>query len=189
MLAPAVRLTSLTLVVVAFVGCASEQIQPSPSSAPLTVGELTSMDGRIHDVDAALDRGETVALIFWQTWCESCETEAPRISAAAADNAGTIRFLGVVPGRDAEVDAGEVRAVADTWGYATFPHVRDRDQGLCERLGVSATPTILVLGQSGEVLYRGHRAPKDWRALQGVEFDPQSDGGCEGGVCPLPTDD
>jgi len=184
----AIHLTCLALALT-LGGCAnSQQTQPAPAGGPLKVGELTGMDGKSYDVDAVLERGETVALVFWQTWCESCEEESPKIAQAAYDNAGKIRFLGIVPGKDETVDDGEVRATADTWGYATFPHVRDRDMSLCKRLGIKGTPTILVLGKGGEGALQRHRPPKDWTSFQGADFDPQTAGGCEGGVCPLPPE-
>src|SRR5690606_35296254 len=44
--------------------------------APLLAQDLA---GSSLDIDAALARGERVALVFWQTWCSSCADEAPAI--------------------------------------------------------------------------------------------------------------
>ncbi|MCA8923369.1 MAG: TlpA family protein disulfide reductase [Planctomycetes bacterium] len=184
-----VRSTLAASLLALLAGCQSQPPQPAAPAhdGPLELGTLEGMNGQSYDVDAELDRGETVALVFWQTWCESCEKEAPSIAKAAADNAGKIRFIGIVPGKDGTVVDSEVRATADTWGYAAFPHVRDRDMSLTRKLGVSGTPTILVLAKGGQVVFNGHRPPADWAPFQGAAFDASTAGGCEGGVCPLPA--
>ncbi|MEZ6187155.1 MAG: TlpA disulfide reductase family protein [Planctomycetota bacterium] len=180
---------SLALIALALsLGCASPEPAPAKAADPVQVGTLHALNGVSYDVDQALARGETVALVFWQTWCESCEKEAPLVAQAAKEHTGKIRFFGVVPGKDETVKESEVLAVADTWGYATFPQVRDRDLSLTQKLGVKGTPTIVVLGKGSEVLFNGHRPPQDWSRLEGVTFDPDTAGGCEGGVCPLPTE-
>lgn len=172
------------------------------ASAPL---QVTDMDGASYDLDAALARGETVALVFWQVWCESCKAEAPKIAAAAAEHGKRIRFVGVVPGRDDTVDDGEVCETQASWHYE-FPQVRDRDMSLTKRFGVKGTPTILVLGKDREVLFNAHRAPADWATLEGTPIasaaptgpaNPYAEipgmpsaggpaGECHDGVCPLP---
>lgn len=173
----------VTLVVSGCAGGAAPADQPLSGGAPLVV---TDMDGARHDLDAALERGGTVGLVFWQTWCESCAQEAPRLAEAAREHQGRIAFLGVVPGRDDLVDAGEVRAVARRWGYG-FPQVRDPDLVLSRRLGVEGTPTIVVLGRGREVLYRGHRPPPEWAPYLGAPAAPAPGAdGCADGVCPLP---
>lgn len=161
----------------ALAGCASGQASPAPARADLKVVDL---EGAPHDLDAALARGEAVALVFWQTWCPSCAGEAPVIVEAQRQHAGRIHFFGVVPGRDADVDDAEVARVRAAWGY-TFPQVRDRDLSLSRRFEVKGTPTIVVLGAGGAVRYTGHRPPEDWGALAGAPFE------CEGGVCPMPV--
>lgn len=158
-------------------GCASGQVAPAPVRTELKVVDT---DGAPHDLDAALARGEAVALVFWQTWCPSCAGEAPAIVEAQRLHADRLRFLGVVPGRDADVDDAEVARVRAAWGY-TFPQVRDRDLSLSRRFGVTGTPSIVVLGAGGAVRYSGHRPPDDWAPFAGTPV------ACEGGVCPLPV--
>lgn len=161
----------------ALVGCTSSEV--APARADLKVVDLS---GATHDLDATLGRGEAVALVFWQTWCASCAGEAPAIVEAQRQYADRIHFVGVVPGRDADVDDAEVARVRAAWGYE-FPQVRDRDMALSRRFGVTGTPSIVVLGAGGVVRYSGHRPPEDWAGLAGTPF------ACEGGVCPLPAAD
>ncbi len=165
---------------------AAKSAPPEQISAEVS---LSAQDraGTVQDLDAALARGERVALVFWQTWCESCREEAPAIAAAAAAQGGRIRFVGVVPGSRETVKEEEVSATAEAWGYS-FPQVRDYDLAWSKALGVRGTPTIVVLGQGREVLYREHRPPADWSAFAGLALEAKahSDPECEGGVCPLP---
>lgn len=130
---------------------------------PLVVRDL---EGQVHDLDRTLADGQALALVFWQTWCASCRSEAPGLVEAARRHAGRVAFVGVVPGSDERVDEREVRRVAGELGF-TFPQVRDRDLVLTERFAVEGTPTILVLEGNGELVYRGHRAPPDWNAFSG----------------------
>ncbi len=140
-----------------------------PGAAPVVAGArqplvVRDVDGLSHDLDRALAGGRPVALVFWQTWCESCRREAPEVVAAARSLGERIEFYGVVPGTDERVDEREVRRVARELGF-TFPQLRDRDLLLTERFGVDGTPTILVLVRDGEPVYRGHRPPRDWGAF------------------------
>ena len=57
-----------------------------------------------------------------------------------------------------------VREVAE--GFALpYPQVRDRDLALTRRFEVEGTPTVLVLGPDGRLLYRGHAPPESWFSL------------------------
>lgn len=179
------------LPVLIFAGCAGAPAPREPA-APISLA-VTAMDGSVVDLDAALARGETVALVFWQTWCESCKSEAPAVAEAARTHGSRIRFVGVVPGKDETVDDAEVRKVTASWAYDAFPQVRDRDLGLSREFDIRGTPTILVLGKGRRVLFSGHRAPKDWTTLRGLEISAAlpdgSASGCKDGVCPLPVGD
>jgi thiol-disulfide isomerase/thioredoxin len=169
-------------------GCASGGSSAEEVAGAESCLKLTDMQGRCHDLEAGLARGETVALVFWQTWCKSCRKEAPELARAVRDHGEKIRFVGVVPGRDDTVDDGEVRKTAAEWGYDAFPQVRDRDLALTRSLKVKGTPTILVLGKGKEELFRAHRAPKSWETLEGVivAAAPTNSADCKDGVCPLP---
>jgi thiol-disulfide isomerase/thioredoxin len=158
------RTTLLPLVAALACACASDDSMRSSEvtnvdvTAPLVV---TDMEGRTHDLDEALRAGRPVALIFWQTWCASCIEEAPQLAADARAHGDEILFVGVVPGPDDYVDDGEVEQMAAELGLP-YPQVRDRDLMLSKRFEVKGTPTIVVLGAGGRILFNGHRAPADW---------------------------
>jgi thiol-disulfide isomerase/thioredoxin len=119
------------------------------------------MGGQTHDIDAVLRDGRPVALIFWQTWCAPCIEEAPKLAADARKFGDDILFLGVVSGPDEYVDDREVEAKSTELGLP-YPQVRDRDLSLSDRYEVEGTPTIVVLGTGGRILFHGHRRPADW---------------------------
>lgn len=148
---------------------ASPEPRPGPPSEGQVLPEgdlvVTDMGGTKHDLDDALARGESVALVFWRTGCGACQREAPGLVEAAKANAGKLEFVGVVPGRDAVIDDALVTKTAKEWGYeGAFPQVRDRQLELTRLLGVEATPTIVVLGPGRKLLYRRHVPPESWAA-------------------------
>jgi thiol-disulfide isomerase/thioredoxin len=127
---------------------------------------LEDMDGTAHDVDAILAEGRNVTLVFWQTWCSSCKREAPHLVEAIETHRDAIAFFGVIAGPDRSVDEKKVRTTADTWGFE-HPQVRDRDLALSHTYEAYGTPVIIVIGPEHEVLFRGHRLPKDWTPYRG----------------------
>jgi thiol-disulfide isomerase/thioredoxin len=160
---------SISAVLVLSSACASTANVPvqvadeAPAESAAFV--VTDMSGAQLDIDATLASGKTVALVFWQTWCESCIAEAPKLARAAATYSDSVQFIGVVPGPTGRVDDEEVKRVAAELGL-TYPQVRDRDLALTQRFEVMGTPTIIALGDERELLYRGHRPPKDWKGLR-----------------------
>ncbi|RMH01865.1 MAG: TlpA family protein disulfide reductase [Planctomycetota bacterium] len=118
------------------------------------------------DLAAELARGEPVVLVWWLPWCESCAHEAPGLALAAKRFAGRLRFFGIVPGGEQDAPQAEVEAFVLRHGIG-YPTVRDRTGDFTRSFRVDGTPTILVLDPSGEVRYRGSRAP-DWNALVGA---------------------
>lgn len=125
--------------------------------------KLRDYDGGVHDLEALLDSGRPVVLVFWQTWCSPCMHEVPALAAAAREHTN-LYFLGVVPGDAATVDEQEVRRVASRTKMP-YPQVLDRDLALTGALEVLGTPTIVVLGKGGKTIYRGHDADVPWGEL------------------------
>ena len=131
------------------------------SCSELIRGLTQDMDGQPLNLGAGLDAGRPLVLVFWQTWCGSCLSEAPALAAAARRLEGRVDFVGVIPGPDGIVDDDEVRAVSDRLGLP-FAHVRDRDLALTRAFEVDGTPTLIALGSEAQVLWRGNHPPKDW---------------------------
>lgn len=147
------------------VGCASNETRdPAPVASRVDrLPPLYDLDGNRFDLAAARAEGAPLALVFWQTWCESCANEAPDVVEAAMLNP-SMRFFGIVSGSDDYVDSGEVRATADAWRIP-YPTLRDRDGSFASALGVRGTPMIVVLDGAGTVRYKSPRPPADWKAF------------------------
>ncbi len=145
--------------------CASAPTGDSPSApaAKVDVASLVGQDlaGGSVALATPLEAGRPVALVFWQTWCGSCREEMPEIAAAARTWGDRITFVGVVPGPDDAVDEAELRKLVDRFAL-TYPQVRDRDLSWTKALAIAGTPTIVVIGEGGRVLYDAHEVPGDW---------------------------
>lgn len=128
---------------------------------------LTDMDGGRHDLDAQLEGGATVVLVFWQSWCASCLREGPGLAQAARVLEGRVLFYGIISGPDEAVDEAAVRAKTAAM-HLPYPQIRDRTLALTEACHVTGTPTIVVLGRDRRILYHGHRPPADWTAWPGA---------------------
>lgn len=126
--------------------------------------ELVDRSGDAHDLPERFAKGQPTALIFWQTWCGSCLKEAPQLAEDAKQWGDQILFLGVIPGPEGSVDEEAVDKVVAQFKLP-YAQVRDKDLALTKRYEISGTPTILVLGKDGQVLYNGHRSPGDWSAF------------------------
>ena len=122
------------------------------------------MAGKSHDVDTLLRQGQSVALIFWQTWCKPCLREMPDLVKANRRHSPRIRFYGIISGPDKDVDEAKVKKIVARLGVG-YPQVRDRDLRLSRGFEVGGTPTIIILGPGGSILYRGHRPPDNWNAF------------------------
>ncbi len=152
---------------------ASESIAATPAPAQ---GEwvLEDLQGTPHDLEALMDAGQPVVLVFWQTWCTVCKGEAPELVRAAKATSGRLHFFGVVSGTREDIDDAKVARTAEQWGL-TYPTLRDRRLEWARRFRVKGTPTLVILGKAGEVLYYGHRPPKDWSVY--ASRAPESDAG------------
>ena len=126
--------------------------------------KFQDMAGKSHDVDTLLRQGQSVALIFWQTWCKPCLREMPDLVKADRQYSPGLRFYGIIAGPDQDVDEARVKTIVGRFGVR-YPQVRDRDLRLSKIFGVEGTPTIVILGAGGSVLYRGHRLPDNWAAF------------------------
>ena len=126
--------------------------------------KFQDMAGKSHDVDTLLRQGQSVALIFWQTWCKPCLREMPELVKADLQHSPRLSFYGIISGPDKDVDEARVKTIVGRFGVR-YPQVRDRDLRLSKIFGVEGTPTIVILGSGGSVLYRGHRLPDNWAAF------------------------
>lgn len=161
-------LTALALIAALGTSACSSPKRTAAGSAPLTLSSdvlrapLQDLGGRPVVLGDVLASGKKVTLVFWQAWCAPCRAEAPQLVAASRKYSG-MEVIGVVSGPDEAVDEAELERAIVELGLP-YRNVRDRALDLTRALDVRGTPTIVVLGAQGQVLYRGHASP-DWDTL------------------------
>lgn len=162
------RLLAVSASLLALVLCACSSptraivTERPPLAAELLRTPLLDTAGRPLVLADELATGKKVALVFWQEWCPSCRSEAPELVAASREHAD-MEIVGVVSGPDSAVDAATLERAIREMGLP-YRNVRDRELDLTRALGITGTPTIVLLGSHGEVLYHGHESP-DWDEL------------------------
>jgi cytochrome c biogenesis protein CcmG/thiol:disulfide interchange protein DsbE len=125
----------------------------SPSPAILAdegVEGLPDTVSALPDADAdsfrsLLDglRGTPVVVNLWASWCEPCEREMPRLSAAAVEHAG-VQFLGV--------DTLDSRSGAESFitrHAVPFPSLFDPDGAIRTDLGSFGLPVTVFFDADG----------------------------------------
>ncbi len=132
----------------------------SAHAAP-ACSSVIDIDGRTHEIDRITRAGRRVVLIFWQTWCSPCRHEAPALAEASRKYEDSLSFFGVISGPAKSAEERDVREFVAFYRLP-YPQVRDADLALTREFQVEGTPTIIVLGPEGDVIYRGHRPPADW---------------------------
>ena len=102
-----------------------------------------------ESVRSAELKGKVVVLDFWATWCGPCVEELPQFQATVdrwADRPEVV-FLAVSVDEDKDV----VRRFMKKNEY-DFPVARDGE--VDDDFGVSALPTIVLIGREGRIQYR-----------------------------------
>jgi cytochrome c biogenesis protein CcmG/thiol:disulfide interchange protein DsbE len=111
--------------------------------------------------------GRPSVVVFWASWCEPCQREAPAFERFAHSAAGAGRIVGVdwsdaLPG---------AKSFIARYGW-TFPNLRDSEGTVGDEYGISGLPTTFVLNAGGRVAatLRGPQTDTSLaRALAAVE--------------------
>ena len=97
-----------------------------------------------------------VMLYFWATWCPYCKKETPNLVNFYEKFAHKITVVGI--------NVGVNDSLAKIDGYVqefqiNFPIIFDDKNIISPSYGVQGTPVFVVISQTQQILYRGHRFP------------------------------
>jgi thiol-disulfide isomerase/thioredoxin len=103
--------------------------------------------------------GRAVAVVFWASWCEPCEREAPAIERFATSEDGRARVAGV----DWSDALGGAREFVQRYHW-TFPNVRDGSGRAGNAYRLIDLPTTFVISGDGRIR-QVLRGPQDGASL------------------------
>jgi cytochrome c biogenesis protein CcmG/thiol:disulfide interchange protein DsbE len=121
-------------------------VSPVPG-LPTTVDELPEMDVAGYDALLGELRGTPVVVNFWASWCQPCQAEAPRFTAAAATFGDRVQFLGV----DILDDRDSARGFISEHGLP-YPNVFDPGGAIRTDLGSIGQPVTAFYDADGNLV-------------------------------------
>jgi cytochrome c biogenesis protein CcmG/thiol:disulfide interchange protein DsbE len=90
--------------------------------------------------------GRPALVVFWASWCEPCQHEAPAIERFARSPAGRGRVVGV----DWSDEAQSARRFIGKYGWS-FSNLRDGEGAVGLAYGLTGLPTTFVIGADGHI--------------------------------------
>lgn len=122
--------------------------------------KLETLDGKPASLAPYL--GKTPLLLeVWATWCESCETLAPRILAAKKKYGDRVRFLGIAVSFNQSPERVRRYMERHHFDVETFYDRKGEADGV---YGVKATSTVIVINKAGKIVYAGAGGDQDIEA-------------------------
>ena len=124
------------------------------SLAPVLLEPLTLATGEVVSI-AELSQKQPVLVYFWATWCGVCRFTSPTVSDLAKSGVRVVT-VALRWGESSRLLAGMEKKELD------FPVVNDINGQLAAQVGVTATPTFMIIDKgemvrftSGEMRYLG----------------------------------
>jgi thiol-disulfide isomerase/thioredoxin len=125
------------------------------SKAPSAV--VQSLDGR--PVELASYVGKTPVLIeFWATWCPNCKELEPAMAAAQKKYGARVKFVGVAVSVNQSPELVKRYAMKHA---LPLEILFDRTGAATDAYDVPATSYVVVIDQSGKVVYTGQGGTQD----------------------------
>ena len=124
-----------------------------PTAEPPTAAVPEALDFTAQTVTGTTFDGTTLAgkpavVWFWAPWCPVCKRGAADVTAAAAELADSVTFVGVA-GLSGSLD--DMRAFVEDTDTQTFAHVADTDGAVFTRFGVTQQDTFAFISADGTV--------------------------------------
>jgi cytochrome c biogenesis protein CcmG/thiol:disulfide interchange protein DsbE len=134
------------LVAVALVIGLSDKSAPAGRLAPALPKELLAGSPTTLAQLRAGARGRPTLVVFWASWCEPCQREAPAVERFALSPAGRGRVVGVDWSDEAASARGFIRKY-----HWSFSNLRDGEGSVGYAYGLTGLPTTFVVGADGRI--------------------------------------
>jgi len=141
-----------TIIFLIFVCFSATVFAFSGAPAPDKVRNFTLKDLSGNDVSLDSYKGKVVLIVFFATWCPSCQDEMPKLeSICERYKASKFEVLAV----NIKENANSVRAFADD-NKLSFPVLLDSKGGVANTFKVRYIPRIFILSKAGEIVFTSH---------------------------------
>jgi thiol-disulfide isomerase/thioredoxin len=120
------------------------------------------MDLTLVDVDGNEVRLDQVAkdqpllLYFWATWCKPCRKTQPKVAALAEKYKDRVKVVGINVGG---LDSPKAIKKYISRQRITYTMLIDRNDKAVKAYSVSAIPVIILLDETGKILFRDNEPP------------------------------
>lgn len=108
-----------------------------------------------------LNKDNPVLLVFWATWCPTCQEEMPELNEWQETKTPLgLKILAV----NVEESRADVEKFIKLKGLK-YPVAFDSDGKIANAYGLVGIPVVIYLEKGGEVLYYGYQLPENIDAL------------------------
>lgn len=120
-------------------------------------GNYTTLNNDSYSIDFN-QPGKPIVLIVWASWCGYCMEEIPHLKKELKDHP-EFTWLGLNVNKNPE-DGRQVEVER----ALPWPSLSDPDLIIGDQFKVRGTPTLIVLNNKGDAVYRGRRTDDDFKA-------------------------
>ena len=118
---------------------------------------LVDVDGNKVRLDQVA-KDQPLLLYFWATWCKPCRKTQPKVSALAKKYKDKVKVVGInVGGLDSPKDIKKYISRH----RITYTMLIDHNDEAVKAYSVSAIPVIILMGESGKILFRDNEPPEN----------------------------
>ena len=151
---PGKKLSRLILILVATLALSSTFLArlEGGKAKDFTLLDMNGNEVRLFE----LADHKPLLLYFWASWCKPCRLITPQVSTLAREYKDRITVLGI--------NVGGVDSLKDVKKYnkrykITYPLLIDSDNKTVEAYSVHAIPTVILVDESGKILFRDNEPP------------------------------